>query len=69
MKLYGSSRLRFAEVTEEKIPLKQGLKLEGVTDVEPTIITEEKIPLKQGLKHQTAATPLDALIALKRRFH
>ena len=37
---------------EEKIPLKQGLKLESIVKTELSRHIEEKIPLKQGLKRR-----------------
>ena len=37
-------------IIEEKIPLKQGLKLQGDIMKLKTLTIEEKIPLKQGLK-------------------
>ena len=39
---------------EEKIPLKQGLKPNGLFSGVDQILIEEKIPLKQGLKHMTS---------------
>ena len=46
---------------EEKIPLKQGLKLSLIRPLALTAVIEEKIPLKQGLKQKVLNEYLDTL--------
>ena len=51
---WGGKDPKWSQKIEEKIPLKQGLKLNESRHDLPDIDIEEKIPLKQGLKHSAS---------------